>query len=86
MCGLFSNIRLEISENKELGKEGVQAYFRLSGSGQGGETMSGKHLSTMSIYFKFDHFRLLLILAFGSEPRREAPSIILIELRTSAFP
>lgn len=43
------------------------------GQGKEEKPFGGEHLYTMSIYFKFDHFRLLLILAFGSEPRREAP-------------
>lgn len=63
-------------------------YFRLSlpGKRRRRNHLGGKHLPTMSIYFTFDHSRLPLILVFGSEPRREAPSIILSELRTSAFP
>lgn len=40
----------------------------------------------MSTHFTFDYFKLPLILAFGSESRREVPSVILSELRTSAFP
>jgi hypothetical protein len=85
--GLSSNICWEISENKE-GEKGLGVDSGFQGTGKkGGETMWGKkHLSTMSVHFECDHSRLPLILLFGSEPRREVPSIILSDLGTYAFP
>lgn len=61
-------------------------YFRPSGPGkEGGETILGeKHLSTMSIYFIFDPFKLPLILVWLRA--QKGGSFNNSELRTSAFP
>ena len=63
--------------------------FRPSGPGKGGETSRGggggeQHLSTTSIYFKFDPFRLPLILVWLRA--QKGGSFSNSELGTSAFP
>lgn len=85
LYGLSSNMCPEISENRRE-RKGLGADCRLSGlrEGRGRNHPGEKHLS-MCICFKFDHSRLPLILVFGSEPRREVPSIILSKLRTYGF-
>lgn len=61
-------------------------YFRPSGPGkEGGETSPGEqHLSALSIYFKFDPFRLPLILVWLRA--QKGGSFGNSELGTSAFP
>lgn len=79
-------ICLEISENKEREKRvwefssGLQGQARKEEKPVGGE----QHLSTTSIYFKFDPFRLPLILVWLRA--QKGGSFSNSELGTSAFP
>lgn len=71
-------ICLEISE-KRRGREGVGVYFRPSGPGkEGGETSPE---GTTSLSIVRNTLNLIpsdsLLSWFGSEPRREVPSVIL---------
>lgn len=67
---------------------GPGSQLRLAGPQEGrGKQQSGRKTAPhKAVRSEWPQSRLPLILTFGWEPRREAPSAILSQLRTYAFP